>query len=79
MKERESVKWMGRCELLFAAMGFSGVFAYQLLENCALYYTNASNVAILVSIGPIVTALFARLFLKDKALSLNFIISLLIW
>lgn len=73
LKERESVRWMGQCELLFAAMGFSGVFAYQFLENCAIYYTNASNVAILVSIGPIVTALFARLFLKDKALSLNVI------
>lgn len=78
LKERESVKWMGRCELLFAAMGLSGVVAYQFLENCAIYYTNASNVAILVSIGPIVTALFARLFLKDKALSLNVIIGSLL-
>ena len=41
---------------LFAAMGFTGVFAYQFLENCAIYYTNASNVAILVSFGPVVTA-----------------------
>ncbi len=73
LKERGSIRWMGRYELLFAAMGFSGVVAYQFLENCAIYYTNASNVAILVSIGPIVTALFARLFLKDKALSLNVI------
>ena len=78
LKDRESVRWMGRWELLFAAMGFSGVFAYQFLENCAIYYTNASNVAILVSIGPIVTALFARLFLKDKALSLNVIIGSLL-
>lgn len=78
IKDRESVRWMGRCELLFAAMGFSGVVAYQFLENCAIYYTNASNVAILVSIGPIVTALFARLFLKDKALSLNVIIASLL-
>lgn len=77
-KDRESVRWMGLWELLFAAMGFSDVVAYQFLENCAIYYTNASNVAILVSIGPIVTALFARLFLKDKALSLNVIIGSLL-
>ena len=73
LKERESLRWMGRRELLFAGMGFSGVVAYQFLENCAIYYTNASNVAILVSIGPIITALFARIFLKDKTFSLNVI------
>ena len=47
-------------ELLFAGMGLCGVFIYQLLENCAIYYTNASNVAILVSFGPVVTAVMAR-------------------
>ena len=78
LKERGSIRLMGWWELLFAAMGFSGVVAYQFLENCAIYYTNASNVAILVSIGPIVTALFARLFLKAKALSLNVIIGSLL-
>ena len=44
-----------RGEWIFAAMGFTGIVAYQFLENCAIYYTNASNVAILVSFGPIVT------------------------
>lgn len=78
LKERESVRWMGRCEFLFAAMGFSGVVAYQFLENCAIYYTNASNVAILVSIGPIVTALFARLFLNDRTLSAKNVIGSLV-
>ena len=48
-------------ELLFAEMGLCGVFIYQLLENCAIYYTNASNVAILVSFGPVVTAVMARM------------------
>ena len=48
-----------RDELLFAAMGLTGVTAYQFLENCAIYYTNASNVAIMVSFGPIVTAAMA--------------------
>ncbi len=56
-------------EALFAGMGLSGVFVYQFLENCAIYYTNASNVAILVSFGPIVTAILARLLTKDRSLS----------
>jgi len=54
---------------LFAAMGFTGVFAYQFLENCAIYYTNASNVAILVSFGPVVTAVMARVLTDDHSLS----------
>lgn len=54
---------------LFAAMGFAGVFAYQFLENCAIYYTNASNVAILVSFGPVVTAVMARVLTADRSLS----------
>lgn len=63
-------KWRGRDEVLFAAMGLTGVFVYQFMENCAIYYTNASNVAILVSFGPIVTAAFARAFTKGRSLSL---------
>lgn len=53
-----------RDEGLFAAMGFCGIFCYQFLENCAIYYTNASNVAILVSFGPVVTAGLARIFCR---------------
>ena len=59
-----------RDEWLFALMGLCGIFVYQLLENCAIYYTNASNVAILVSFGPVVTAVLAR----DKSLSGLFVI-----
>lgn len=76
----EDVAWHkrsvgGRCsdELLFAGMGLTGVAAYQFLENCAIYYTNASNVAILVSFGPIVTAVMARLMTKDRTLSVPFV------
>lgn len=65
-------------ELLFAAMGLTGVFIYQFLENCASYYTNASNVAILVSFGPIVTAALARMFTKDRSLSLSMILGSLV-
>ncbi len=58
-----------REESLFVGMGFSGVAVYQFLENCAIYYTNASNVAILVSFGPIVTAVLARVLTRDRSLS----------
>ncbi len=58
-----------RDEWIFASMGLTGIFAYQFLENCAIYYTNASNVAILVSFGPVVTAVLARLFSSDGRLS----------
>lgn len=63
---------------LFVAMGLTGVFIYQFLENCAIYYTNASNVAILVSFGPIVTAALARMFTKDRSLSLSMILGSLV-
>ena len=77
-KERESMKWTGRGEWLFAAMGLTGVFAYQFLENCAIHYTNASNVAILVSVVPIVTGIFARMFSNDRSLSRRAVIGSLI-
>ena len=66
---RKFVKICRADEWLFAAMGFCGVFFYQFMENCAIYYTNASNVAIFVSFGPIVTAALARMFAKDRSLS----------
>lgn len=52
-------------ELRLAMMGLSGVGIYQIFENCAIHYTNASNVSILVSTAPISAALFMR-FLGDK-------------
>lgn len=66
---RQIVKKCRADEWLFASMGFCGVFCYQFLENCAIYYTNASNVAIFVSFGPIVTAALARMFTRDRTLS----------
>lgn len=65
-------------ELLFAGMGLSGVALYQFLENCAIYYTNASNVAILVSFGPVVTAVFARLLVGDRSLTSRFVVGSLV-
>ena len=67
-----------RGEWIFAAMGLTGIVAYQFLENCAIYYTNASNVAILVSFGPIVTALMARAFAKSGRLSARLVVGSLV-
>ena len=67
-----------RDEALFAGMGLTGVALYQFLENCAIYYTNASNVAILVSFGPVVTAVFAWLLTGDKSLSPRFVLGALV-
>ena len=61
-----------RQELHFAAMGLSGVAAYQFLENCAIGYTNASNVSILVSVCPMGTAILSALVLKEKSLTWRF-------
>ena len=61
-----------REEARLALMGLSGVAAYQIFENCAIHYTNASNVAILVSLAPISTALFVHFFAKRKTLSARF-------
>ena len=58
-----------REEGLFAAMGFTGVAVYQLLENCAIHFTNASNVSILVSTCPVVTGVFSFLLGREKRLS----------
>ncbi len=70
VRSRRIRSW--RDEALFAGMGLTGVALYQFLENCAIYYTNASNVAILVSFGPIVTALLAWLLTGDRTLSPRF-------
>ena len=71
-------RWAFRDEWLFAAMGFCGIFCYQFLENCAIYYTNASNVAIFVSFGPIVTAALARVVTRDRTLSAALLVGSLI-
>ena len=68
---RAAVRLPWRGEIVFAAMGLTGVAIYQFLENCAIYYTNASNVAVLVSFGPIVTAVLAWLITGERALTLR--------
>ena len=65
-------------ELYFMLAGFSGVTAYQFMENMAISYTSASNVSIIVSICPIFTAIFAQIFLKERHLTMYFNIGFLL-
>ncbi len=67
-----------RDNILFLLAGFFGVILYQLFENIAINYTNASNVSVIVSICPLFTAIFSQIFLKEKHLSLWFIIGFII-
>ncbi len=71
-------KIAARDNILFALAGFSGVILYQLFENIAINYTNASNVSVIVSICPLFTVIFSQIFLKEKHLSVWFIIGFII-
>ena len=67
-----------RVELLCLGLGAAGIVIYQLMENCAIYYTGAGNVAILVAFGPIATAVMAKVLRNDKHLTVPFLIGSLI-
>ncbi len=55
-----------RQEFLIALAGLTGVCLYYLLENIALTYTLASNVGVISSTAPFITAIFVYIFLKNK-------------
>jgi drug/metabolite transporter (DMT)-like permease len=61
-------------ELMFAASGLCGVTLYFLFQNTGLTYTLASNMAVLVSVAPLFTALISHYFLKSEVLRTNFFI-----
>ena len=61
-------------ELLMASAGLCGVTLYFLLENIALTYSLASNIAVIVSVAPFFTAIFASLFLDGEKPGMNFFI-----
>ena len=50
---------------LFAAAGFTGICLYYLLENMALEYTMASNVAVILASAPLFTVIVLRLFRQE--------------
>lgn len=64
-------------EILFALAGLCGITFYFLLENIALTYTKVSNVGVIVSVSPLVTAIFAAFLLKGEKLKVNFFIGFL--
>ena len=70
------IEW--RDNILYALAALSGVVLYQLAENIAIHFTNASNVSVIVSICPLFTAIISQIFLKEKHLSLSFIIGFVI-
>lgn len=55
-----------RDELLLASMGVTGGSLYFLTENSALLYTQASNVAIIIAVTPLLTALGARFLSRGE-------------
>ena len=62
-----------RDEALFAGAGLAGATAYQMLENVAIHFTNASNVSILVATAPLFAAAMSRLLLRERAFSPAFL------
>lgn len=62
-----------RRRLVTAAAGLTGICLYYLLENIALAHTMASNVAVILTVTPIFTALVAKVLLKgEERLGLRF-------
>ena len=65
-------KWFCRSvkdELLMVLLGISGGSLYFLLENTALVYTQASNVAIIIAATPLLTMLTVNLLDRGKGTS----------
>ncbi len=58
-------------ELLFLALGTTGVALYYWMENLALKYTSASNVGLIVSAIPLFTALIFQFVRKEKRFSIR--------
>lgn len=58
-------------ELLFLLMSVFGCTVYFITENTALEYTLASNVSIIVSSAPIITAILAHFFIKGESFTKN--------
>ncbi|GHT21102.1 membrane protein [Bacteroidia bacterium] len=71
---RRAAKIPVRDELLFFVAGLTGGSLYFLAENTALQLTQTSNVALLVSTTPVLTALVIRLADKKAKISRNLIV-----
>jgi drug/metabolite transporter (DMT)-like permease len=67
-----------RDEACFALAGLSGATGYQFVENLAIHWTNASNVSIIISICPMLTALASQWMLGEKAVTRRFAVGFVI-
>ena len=56
----------GREILQLAALGVSGISIYYLAFNTALFYTSASAGAMIAGMAPVIVAVMAAIFLKEK-------------
>lgn len=61
----------------FFLAGLTGITGYQFAENAAISFTTASNVSIIVSICPLFAAIISQIFLKEKHVTLFFVIGFL--
>ncbi len=68
MRQSLRIRSLGDAALL-ALCGLFGFTLYFLLQNTALEYTQAANVAILASLVPIFNVLIMRLFFRETALT----------
>ena len=66
----KNVEWHD--ELLFLMMGIFGGSGYFLAENTALKYTQASNVALICALVPVVTALLSHVLVKSERFTTRF-------
>lgn len=60
-------------EFIFLLIGIAGGSAYFLTENFAIKITQASNVALIVCVAPLLTAIFSHIFLKNEKLNKNLV------
>lgn len=67
-----------KTELLLLLAGVTGGSVYFLGENYALQFSLASNVSLLVSTAPILTALAAHFFLKGERLTRNAVLGAIV-
>jgi EamA-like transporter family. len=67
-----------KTELWCLVTGFSGVGVYQLAENYALAFADASQVSVIVSIAPLLTVIIATFMGRIKRPSLSFLIGFVI-
>lgn len=75
-KQLWSRSW--RDEILMLLLGVTGGSVYFLVENMAIRYSTASNVAILIGTTPLMTALLLAFFYKDERMTRRQIVGSLV-